>query len=693
MSGRPSRRWPDGEQALLFAIRAGIALLLLTPLVSFPGTYFPFAVGKALYARSIIAVVVALWVLLALSTPRWRPAPGAILAILAAGLAVAFLTAWLGVGPERSLWSTYTRMEGLVTSAHWCALVVVLAAVARTGADWVRLVKINVCVGLCVAAVAAVRFHAPDALTFPLGPETRYPRISGTTGNPTFLGVYLQVVVLLAVGLLVRSFFAAPAQDGAVTQAATRRRPGRVGAGRRRGRGSKPDRGKGRSVRAALSATLSAAPSADFARAGRPVPREHGWSERVFWAFAAAGAFHALTLTGSMGAMAGLGAGAGVAAAAYAWLGRSRRSRRTGLAALGLLALAGVVLALVLALRASGSGDREIPKAFDSVLLERATSADRIGSTLGLRLRNWEAGGRAFTERPLFGWGPGNYFAASARYLPRPDGPAKSHYHAHNMLIEEIVTKGLGGLAAYLALWGVTAAVFLRAVRRTDTRDRALIVFAGAALAGWFVGSQTLFYNASIWLQHMLLLGFAVHLEGRMCAGPRAPPWARLPTRLAFMRLPAVRVGAAAGALLLAGASLAANHAIFQGARAIYRAEHSPAFLAEMERSIRAFEPLATGPRIILFNNVAANWPVLVAHHRDEAARLLAWTDDEAPAALAAAPESWVLHHALTRLYRAVAATHPEYSDRARHHFGRSLALAPNYDPLEMPQSGKRGRR
>ncbi len=680
MRVRPSGRRPDGEQALLFAIRAGIALLLLTPLVTFPGTYFPFAVGKALYARSIIAVVVALWVMLVLSTPRWRPAPGAILAILAAGLAVAFLTAWLGVGPERSLWSTYTRMEGLVNSAHWCALVVVLAAVARTGADWVRLFKINVCVGLCVAAVAVVRFHVPEALTFLLGPETRYPRIAGSTGNPTFLGVYLQVVVLLAVGLLVRSFFAAPAQDGAVTQAA-----GRDGAGRRRGRGSKPGPGKGRSKRAA--------PSADSARVGRPDPRERGWWERVFWGFAAAGAFHALTLTGSMGAMAGLGAGAGVAAAAYAWLGRSRRSRRTGLAALGLLAMAGVVLALVLALRASGPGDGEIPQAFDSVLLERATSADRIGSTLGLRLRNWEAGGRAFTERPLFGWGPGNYFAASARYLPRPDGPAKSYYHAHNMLIEETVTKGLGGLAAYLALWGVTAAVFLRAVRRTDTRDRALIVFAGAALAGWFVESQTLFYSASIWLQHMLLLGFAVHLEGGMRAGPRAPSWARLRARLAFMRLPAVRVGAAVGALLLAGASLTASHAVFQGARAIYRAEHSPAFLAEMERSIRAFEPLATGPRIILFNNVAANWPVLVAHHRDEATRLLAWTDDEAPAALAAAPESWVLHHALTRLYRAVAATHPEYSDRARYHFGRSLALAPNYDPLEMPQSGKRGRR
>ena len=207
MSGRASWRWPDGEQALLFAVGAGIALVLLTPLVSFPGTYFPFAVGKALYARSIIAIVAALWVVLALWTGRWRPAPGAVLAILGAGLAVAFLTAWLGVGLERSLWSTYTRMEGLVDSAHWCALAVVLAAVARTGADWVRLFRINVCVGLCVAAVAVVRFHAPDTLMFLLGPEEHYPRISATTGNPTFLGAYLQMVVLLAAGLFVRSLF------------------------------------------------------------------------------------------------------------------------------------------------------------------------------------------------------------------------------------------------------------------------------------------------------------------------------------------------------------------------------------------------------------------------------------------------------------------------------------------------------
>ena len=76
---------------------------------------------------------------------------------------------------------------------------------------------------------------------------------------------------------------------------------------------------------------------------------------------------------------------------------------------------------------------------------------------------------------------------------------------------------------------------------------------------------------------------------------------------------------------------------------------------------------------------------VLAEHQPELARRLLDWTGEEAAAALAAEPESWVIHHALTRLYRAIAETHPEYAEPARRHFDRSLALAPGLDPLEAP--------
>ena len=269
---------------------------------------------------------------------------------------------------------------------------------------------------------------------------------------------------------------------------------------------------------------------------------------------------------------------------------------------------------------------------------------------------------------------------------------------------EEAATRGIAGLAAYLLLWGFTGAVIARRVRTAGPREQALAIFTGAALAGWFVQSQTLFYSPSTWLQHMLLLGFAMHLEAaprESDRGAGAQAWwgaalaalrrhaarAALPARAAVATRAAlaVRAALAMGAVALAGGSLATSHASYTGAAAIFEAEFSGSFMVNLERSMRAFEPLANGPRAILFNNVTANWPVLAANYPAEAERLLRWSREEAAAALAAEPQSWVIHHALTRLYRQFATTDPGFAELAQRHFERSLELAPNLDPLELP--------
>ena len=540
------------ERVLLPAVHAGIALVLLTPLVWAPDTWHPFSVGKAVYSRSLIAVTFALWVLLALARPRFRPPPTAILAALLASLAVAGLSAAFGVSPQRSLWSTYTRMEGLVDTAHWVAFAVVLMATVRTARDWDRLLNANLCVGLAVAVAALARFHAPEAGPFGLPPEARYPRVGGTTANPTFLGAYLQAVALLAAGFLVRSFCAMPegaepAARPAPRQVAGRARDGRPSArgagdareaaGRARGDRRRPPPVRGPSEPSVWPARLFRRPAASVRLTASP-SEPSVWPARLFWVATALFAVYALALTGSMGALAGLGAGAGAAAALFARFGPSRRARRLGLAGLAVLGAGAAVLALVLAGRAGGSfgtgtgtgaGTEATRPAFDSILLERVTSTERIGNTLGGRLRNWEAGLEAFAERPLLGWGTGNYFVASGRHLDpfRPGKRAEITDHAHNMIIEEAATKGLAGLVAYLLLWGVTAAAIVRRARAAEPREQALAIFAGAALAGWFVQSQTLFYAPSIWLQHMLLLAFAAHL-GATVPGERREMWGRL---------------------------------------------------------------------------------------------------------------------------------------------------------------------
>ena len=680
--------WRDPERVLLPPIRAGIAAVLLTPLVTAPWTLYPFSVGKALWARGLIAVVFALWAALALARPRWRPPRSALLAVLGAGLAAAALAAAFGVSPQRSLWSTYERLQGLVNAAHWVVFALVVASVARTWADWTRLLNVHLAVGLAVAVFAIVRFVAPEApLPFPRG-EARWPRIGASVGNAIFLGAYLQAIALLATGFLVRSCCpaarAAPAPGSPRNGKAAARQPRQTG--------------RRKTARRRAPATA-------------PEPARDGWAPRLFWAATAAGALAGLSLTGSLGALAGLIAGLGAVGGLYALFGRARRARRLGWAALGALAAGVLALAVVLASGGGETGARPADPAprvdaaqrqpgdrpalrGGNAMLERATSAEWVGYTLGNRLRNWQAGLAAFAERPLLGWGPDNYFVAAARHLSAPRGRARVQDHAHNLLIEEAAGKGAVGLAAWLALWGLTALVALRAaLRLQDARERALAVFAGAALAGWFVQGQTAFYTAESWLQHMLLLGLFARLEVELRVARRVWAAFRLPGRRAFDAAraaltragPGIRAVAAVAALGLAAASLAASAAIHAGARAMWRADHGGPFVAELERAIGAFEPLATGPRIVLFNNLALNWAVLAEHQAPAAARLLALADREAPAALAAEPESWVLHHALARLYLEVAATRPDYAPRAARHLARSRALAPNLDPMEAP--------
>ena len=612
------------ERALVLAVRTGLALVLLTPLVFLSDIIMPFVVGKAIWTRSLIAVTVALWAVLAIVRPQaWGPRLGALHALLALGLAVGLAAAAFGVSPQRSLWSNYGRMQGLVDAAHWVAFAVVLTAVLRSPSDWRRYLNGFLAVGLVAALAAIVRFHFADSAAVGWWPEPRFPRISATFGNPIDLGAFMHAVALLAAGFLARSFLGTPARTPA----------------------------------------------------------------RAFWALTAVCALWALALSGSLGAFAGAAAGAGGAALLYGVVGPSPAARRAGRIALGGLALGAAALVAVLALREPAPPGAGLTQAHDTLLVERATNPAEIGAALGMRLDNWSSGLEAFAARPLTGWGPANYLVASARFDESAGATNRARDHAHSMPIEEAATKGIAGLALWLALWGWTFLVVVRAARAAAPPDQALLVFAGAALLGWLVHSLTYFHTVTVWLQHMVLLGFVAHAGLEMRAGaPVLPERARRALRtFANGRARTVAaVSASALASALAAGSLDSSHAVHAGAAALYRAEQGRSFMAELRRAIAAFGPLATFPRIVLAENVAPNWRIIRGQDEAKAFRLLAWAEAEAAHALADEPENWQLHHALAKLYAAVAETDPTYREQAAHWHRRAREVAPHQDPL-MP--------
>ena len=632
--GRGPSTWLRAAEGVLsHIVWMGVVLILLTPFIVSPQTIFPFVVGKALYSRSLIEIVSVCWALLALLRPSCRPPRSRLLVLLAVVLGTALLSACLGVSVQRSLWSTYERMLGVVDLAHWFAFAVVLVSMIRTARDWHILLFVYLLVGLTVALLAIGQYFTTDD-----------KRAMFTLGNPVILGTHLQMSVLIALGWLAFSFKRGVSPSSGEP----------IGKGRARRRRF-PMRRIGR-------CSLGSIVLIDL------------------WA---------LTLTGSRGALLALLAGLACLAALYLLLVPRRRFARFGkiMAAV----LPGAALALAALLLAPHVFEWNI--AASNPLIDRLTDAPESAMK---RLAAWKAGARGFADHPVFGWGPENYIVVMGRYGSGLGAWMQVHDHSHNKLVEELTTKGLVGLLGYLAIWLVLFHSVVRTGRDMHSGQRVPVLFAGAALMGHFVQSLTAPDSTIGSLQFTLLFAFVVYLgsagKGRVPAPeqdarvrpPDASPAGRMPRHFAGRR--GARVLLAVGAVVLGGACLLTNQAAYSASRAVVRAITSmedPAVppgrsRAYFERAIAGFAPLANYPRFILFHHVGNRWDTLRKEHPAESERMLALVDAEAAAAVASEPGNWRIHVALARMYAEIGATEPEYRDEAKRYRDRASDLAPN---------------
>ena len=645
-------RLPAREEALRWGILAGIALLLLTPFVVTPSTLFPLVVGKALWSRSIVAVVLALWVLLALRDPAYRPPRSWLLLLLAVDLGVSLVSAWFGVSVQRSLWSDYERMQGLVDRLHWLALAVVVASVLRTVPAWRTLLAAATVASAALACLVIARYHGIDVPFYGAIPETHLPRVRGPFGNPTYLSVYMLAHLVVALGFALQSWLPASATDAAS--------PAQGSARRRRGRAAAPPR-------------------------PRPGGRRPRWPSRLFWALAVAVHLQVLVLAGSVGGFAGLFASIGAVALAGAFLSHGRRR------------WAAAALAGVLCLTAAGVGLRFVhPDRAGAFWLSNA--AARYVATVHLqrpgvqsRLAAWEAGLAGFAARPLLGWGPGNFGTVFGRFASGYGAVAEPHDQAHGKLVEVAATTGSLGVAAYLALWSWTFLVVWRAVRRAGPPDRTLVLFAGAALLGGLVQSQTLFDTTVGSLQTAILLGFVAGREATAFPDGRVH---RLPARLwaacaGLLGRRATRTALAAAALGAALAGVLVCGTIHAAAN-VGHLPTGPASLRAAARGIDGFRPLANTYRWWLLNMAGVAWPRLRSADAGDAGRLLAWVEREAEELLRTEPERWRYHHSLAQMYRTVASTDGAYEGRARRALARAREAAPNRPVFSAPLAAPR---
>ncbi len=625
------------QRLLLAIVLGGLVLLLAVPLVFTASTVYPYVVGKALYSRLVIEIVVAAWATLAAFAPAYRPRRSTVFLLLGAGLAAAAVSAVLGVSPQRSFWSNYERMQGVVDSAHWAALALAGACVLRTREHWLALVHCNLAVGMTVAGLAVLQYFGVHDVAFY---GDRLPdakgRPTGTLGNPIYLGAYAAVNAILACGLLVDTC-RSRREGPPARQPRTRKR---LRSGSERAPGGAP----GRPIRLRRALTMAWLVASAIV---------HVW---------------AALLAGSRGPLLGAVFGTLLAAFACACLARGR-SRIAALSALTALAALGSAPFLIGALAPPG-----FLKAVDLPPSARRMISINIGHpTVQSRLTAWRAGVNGFVDRPVFGWGPENYLVPFARHgADWPSKSMKAHDYAHSAFFEKLATEGAAGAVLYLALWVAIGIAMARTIREAQGRERVFALTAAAALAAYFASQQTLFPTTVGSMHYALLLVFTgsreMRLRGRNAAEPSPG------------RRPRGSQTLAVGAVwCLAGAGAWAHTAMWDAAVGAARAVTLTAPLQTVrpyrlyDRAIRAFEPMASDIRLHAFARFAPR----LASGRTRLETVLGWLDAQAAAAVAAEPQNWRLRHSVAQVYASAAQQDPSLFATAQVHADALIVMAP----------------
>ena len=457
----------DIERLLLWAVRIGLMAVLIVPLIVTTSTYFPYVVGKAIYARVVIEITFALWLILVLYYSDYRPSRSWLLIAFGAWLVVSLIAGLTGVSFTRSFWSTYERMQGIFDLAHWFAFVMMAGSVFRSIRDWRVPFTVNIAIGAVVSGLGLG--HHFDVFSMDILGSSQ--RIESTLGNATYVGAYTMVNAMIGVGLIVHSFVKPDIEPSVeVRRRATRRRQ-------------------------------------------RRVEEQGGWSLdlttwlRLLWAASVVINLWALWLTGTRGAIVGMAAGAVVFGIVYLIWGNMKALRW---AALGVIVAAILGVGLVLVMKTTTVLD---PLTDSSTTLRRLASIGLDDTSSRGRLVAVQAGLEAFQDRPILGWGPENFLIAWGRYFDVDSDIHERFDQAHSKVFEELTTKGVLGLTAYLLIWLAMAGVLLASFRRRTGWEQAFVAVIGATVAAYFVQNLFLFDTTTTTLLFALLVAFLISEE------------------------------------------------------------------------------------------------------------------------------------------------------------------------------------
>ena len=644
----------ESVSILAFAVRVVVFAVLLMPIIVTTSTFFPFVVGKAVYARVMTEIAVLFWVPLIIISTKYRPRFHWIFVAIGSYIGISFISALMGVSFQVSFWSTFERMQGINDLIHWMIYITIMVSICRSKEDWIALITLNLLVSIMVCTIGIGHFVEVNLISSLFPFITENTRLESTLGNATYIGAFCGTNLFLGAALTALSL--QKKTNPTVNNTTPRIRNRRT----QRGRRTNPN-------------------------------ASNSWYEnnliylRSFWIFAATVNGFALIMSGTRGAILGITIATIFIAAVYIIKGDNKIFKR--LSIVPFIGLLTITLLLLL-----GQGSPSIEKYKDGIpILARLTSISLDDASIISRKQTWEAGLRAFTDKPIFGWGPENFIVAWGRYFDESSGVTERFDQAHNKIIEELTTRGITGLIAYLAIWIVLSTIIFKQFIGTKGAEQGFVILIAGGLCTYFVQNLFLFDTPTSYSQFVIMLAVVVSLpniteygdsrvdeESGSKSNTLKAYLPKLGAHLKRTHTVVAAVGVAAPLILFALYYLniqpykAAQH-VLEGKISAQQGRWNEAF-PHFKSALENSHGMSNQPRFQMLKEFTQGWPYMTESERKTSINIM---DKESHKAIALEPDNFRVHYFLSRYYMVAATLQPDLLKRAEVYLLTAERLGP----------------
>lgn len=144
---------PIAEPRLYSVARVLLFSTVLTPVVIFPGFFFPYVTTRAIFFRALVELALGIFLFVTVRR-EWRTQTtrDPVFLALLAFVAINVIAAVFGVSPLRSMFGDFERMWGVWAWIHLLLYYVLLRTFLRPS-DWLRYFQLSVAVSLVVALI------------------------------------------------------------------------------------------------------------------------------------------------------------------------------------------------------------------------------------------------------------------------------------------------------------------------------------------------------------------------------------------------------------------------------------------------------------------------------------------------------------------------------------------------------------